>query len=182
MTDSEKRRYTIEDILNLPEGVRAELVDGKLYNKESPGWKHQWLVGQIFTVICKYVTQHAGAGRAFVGPVSVYLNGDDSTYLEPDVFVVSDLGKLEDRGYVGAPDWVIEVISPDSITMDYVTKQYEYMMAGVREYWIVDLRTERVVVVGVEEPRIQVYSFQEKVPSRVLEGVSIDFPLLLRFL
>lgn len=75
----------------------------------------------------------------------MFLNEDDKpTYVEPDIGVICDADKLTDRGCSGAPDWIIEIVSPSSQRMDYLTKLFKYRTAGVREYWIVDPEKETV--------------------------------------
>ena len=82
----------------------------------------------------------------------VYLNADNSTYLEPDLTVLCDPAKSEDKGCVGAPDWVVEVVSPSSKRMDYLLKLFKYRTAGVREYWIINPE-KRIVSCSTTETR-----------------------------
>ena len=71
-------------------------------------------------------------------PFAVFLNADDADYLEPDISVIGDLSKLDENGCHGAPDWIIEIVSPSSEPRDHIKKLLKYGTAGVREYWIVD--------------------------------------------
>ena len=74
----------------------------------------------------------------YPAPFAVFLNQDDKTYVEPDVTVVCDADRLDDKGCNGAPDWIVEIVSPGSYRMDYLIKLFKYRTAGVKEYWIVN--------------------------------------------
>ncbi len=109
----------------------------------------------------------------FLAPFAVFLNEDDSNYVEPDISVICDKAKLTDQGCQGAPDWVIEIVSPGSRSMDYYRKLFKYRTAGVREYWIVDPAKELVMVYRFEEDTMEQYSFGEEVPV----GIYADFSI-----
>ena len=83
------------------------------------------------------------------------------------------MSKIDDKGYHGAPDWVIEIVSPENKPMDNFTKLFKYRTAGVREYWIVDYTKEMVVVYRFEKETMEEYSFGEDVPAGIYEGFSI---------
>ena len=85
-----------------------------------------------------YIRKNNGECEVFPAPFAVFLNDDDMNYVEPDISVICDKNKISDKGCQGAPDWVIEIISPSSMAMDYFTKLFQYQKSGVREYWIVD--------------------------------------------
>lgn len=91
--------------------------------------------------------------------------------MEPDISVICDNGKLDDRGCNGAPDWVIEIVSQSSQRMDYLTKLFKYRTAGVREYWIVNpmKRTVLVYLFGENEDSTQ-YLFEDEIPGGNLSG------------
>ena len=93
--------------------------------------------------------------------------------MEPDISVICDLSKLDDKGCHGAPDWVIEIVSPSSKPRDYMTKLFKYRTAGVREYWIVDPDKQMVMVYGFEKDMVEQYDFGEDVPVGIYEGVTI---------
>lgn len=176
MLTQQKQRCTAEDYWNLPEGVRAELIDGELWDLASPSRKHQRIVAEAARQMANYIEAHQGTCQVYPAPFAVNLFADDSTFVEPDVSVVCDPAKLSDRGCEGAPDLVIEVVSPSNPGMDYVTKLNLYREAGVREYWICDPIKERVLVYafGFDEfPAI--YDFPMNTPSAVLEGFEINY-------
>lgn len=143
--------FTSEDYWNLPDGQRAELIGGQLYSMAPPSFMHQKLVQQLSRVIGNYIASHNGSCELVPAPFAVNLNADDKTYVEPDISIICDKGKLSEHGCNGAPDLVIEVVSPSSRRMDYSTKNALYSDAGVREYWIVDPQKHRTTVYRYEE-------------------------------
>ena len=96
------------------------------------------------------IKSHGGSCESFFAPFAVFLNEDDTNYVEPDISVICDPDKLNDKGCSGAPDWIIEIVSPGSRRMDYFTKLFKYRNAGVREYWIVDPEKKRITVYDFE--------------------------------
>ncbi len=151
MPTPQTRFYTSEDYWNLPEGERAELIDGKLYAMAPPGYRHQFLVAQFTKAIGNFIDSHKGTCRVIPAPFAVNLFADDQKWVEPDISVICDPDKITDQGYEGAPDWVIEVVSPESRKRNYGKKNDLYSEAGVREYWIVDLQKERTTIYRYEE-------------------------------
>ena len=165
--------YTIEDIYALPDGVRAELIDGQIYYMASPTWTHQRISMSLSRVIGNYIESENGNCEVLAAPFAVFLNNDDKNYFEPDISVICDTSKLDEKGCHGAPDWIIEIISPGNKTMDYFKKLFKYQAAGVREYWIVDPTKELVMVYRFEKEEMEQYSFGEDVPSGIYEGFLI---------
>lgn len=165
--------YTIEDIYALPDGERAELIDGRIYYMSPPNTKHQRLLNFISTEINMYIRQNNGECEVFPAPFAVFLNEDDKNYVEPDISVICDKNKITDKGCNGAPDWVIEIVSPGSKSMDYFTKLFKYFSAEVREYWIVDPAKQRVTVYFFENKSVEEYSFGTDVPVGIYEGFYI---------
>lgn len=165
--------YTIEYIYALPDGERAELIDGQIYSMAPPNTLHQRILNYINTEINMYIRKNNGECEVFPAPFAVFLNDDDMNYVEPDISVICDKNKISDKGCQGAPDWVIEIISPSSRAMDYFTKLFKYQKSGVREYWIVDPIKQRVTVYFFEKELVEEYSFGEEVPVRIYEGFSI---------
>lgn len=134
----EQGEYTIEDYYELPDEQRVELIDGRLYDMAAPSSMHQEIAGDIYYQIRDYIRKNEGKCKPFISPVDVRLDRDEKTMVQPDVFVLCDLKKLKKWGVFGAPDFIIEIISPATKRKDYVTKADKYMNAGVREYWIID--------------------------------------------
>ena len=167
--------YTIEDIYNLPDGQRAELIDGELYMMATPSRIHQRLVMELSFRIRDYVGNKGGDCEVYPSPFAVFLNANHDIYLEPDISVICDKNKLTDEGCNGAPDWIIEIVSPSSRPMDYNKKLFKYRTAGVREYWIVDPMLQQNHVYNFEHDTFEHYSFSDKVKAGIYENFEIDF-------
>ena len=165
--------YTIEDIYALPEGERAELIDGKIYYMAPPSTRHQRLVHFFDREIGNYIQSHEGECEVLPAPFAVFLNKDNKNYVEPDISIICDKDKITDKGCHGAPDWIIEIISPGNKEMDYFKKLFKYQAAGVREYWIVDPIKEMVMVYRFDKETMEEYSFGEDIPVGIYEGFSI---------
>lgn len=170
-----EKPYTIDDIYALPEGQRAELIDGQIYMMAPPNRKHQTIVRELFTSINSYIKSKAGSCEPFFAPFAVFLNEDDTNYVEPDISVICDREKLTDKGCSGAPDWVIEVVSPGSRRIDYFTKLFKYRTSGVREYWIVDPEKNRILVYNFESEDTGDYTFFDSVKANIYEDLYINF-------
>lgn len=167
--------YTIEDIYNLPDGQRAELIDGELYMMATPSRVHQKIVMTLSNSIFNYIQSKNGDCEVYPAPFAVFLNANDEIYLEPDISVICDKNKLTDEGCKGAPDWIIEIVSPSSRPMDYNKKLFKYRTAGVREYWIVDPIKQQIIVYNFEHDTYEEYSFSDKVKAGIYEDFEIDF-------
>lgn len=107
-------------------------------------------------------------------PFAVFLNNDDINYVEPDISVICDPSRLDEKGCHGAPDWVVEIVSQSSKPRDYMTKLFKYRAAGVREYWIVDPEKQMVTVYEFEKDMVEQYDFGEDVPVGIYEGFFIN--------
>ena len=172
---SDNRKYTIEDIYALPEGVRAELINGKLYYMEMPTRTHQKLAGGMYLSVANYIRSNNGSCEVYIPHFAVFPFGDEETYLEPDLTVVCDLSKLDEKGCHGAPDWVVEVLSPGTGSKDMGIKLFKYRSAGVREYWIIDPERKLVIVYDFQntEEAASLYSFDDEIPSRIFPKLVI---------
>lgn len=106
------------------------------------------------------------------------MNKDDRNYMEPDISVICDKDKLSEKGCHGAPDWIIEVVSPGSKRMDYLVKTVKYESAGVREYWIVDSKSNTVHCHNFENKTMETYSLADKIAVGIYEDFAIDFSTL----
>ena len=167
---------TAADYFALGEGRRAELIDGELWDQAAPSRVHQEIVIKLASRLNLFIEQYGGPCKAYTAPFAVNLFGDDTTFVEPDVSAICDRSKLSERGCEGAPDFVVEVVSPSNPDMDYVSKLNLYRSAGVREYWVCDPRSERVFAYRFGSAElISVHDFSEPVESEVFEGFSVDF-------
>ena len=168
-------KYTTEDIYNLPDGQRAELIDGQIYYMAPPSRRHQRIILSLSRQIADYIDAKNGTCEVDIAPFAVFLNEDDKTYVEPDISVICDSDKLTDQGCKGAPDWIIEIVSPGSRRMDYSIKLFKYRSAGVREYWIVDPVKDRITVWDLRNDNNDEFSFSDKVKAGIYDDMYIDF-------
>lgn len=172
--------HTTKDIYALPDGQRAELIDGQMYMMAPPDFKHQKIVMELSAAIHQYIKSHGGNCEVLPAPFAVFLNADDLNYVEPDISVICDKSKLTDKGCNGAPDWVIEIASPSTGRMDYGIKLFKYRSAGVREYWIINPKTCTVNVFDFEhEKASNQYSFDDDIPVCIYGDLRIHFSDLL---
>lgn len=173
--------YTLKDIYALPEGRRAELIDGQIYDMAPPNMVHQRLVSRLNQKIANYIDSNKGPCEVFPAPFAVFLNADDKNYVEPDISVICDKSKLDDKGCNGAPDWIIEIASPSTQRMDYSIKLFKYRTAGVREYWIVNPMTQTVQTYSFEgDEDSGQFAFADDVPVQIYDNFSININELLK--
>ena len=170
--------YTEEDYYNLPENVRAELIDGQIYYMSAPSRIHQEILMFLSKTIANYIDFKDGPCKIYPAPFSVKLFEDDNkTVVEPDISVICDPNKLTDQGCTGAPDWITEIISPGTSSHDYVRKLNLYTNAGVKEYWIVDPLSKKIFVYHLKETDFKAdsYTFQDKIKVNIYDDLWIDF-------
>ncbi len=169
--------YTIDDIYNLPEGTRAELFGGQIHYMTPPSTKHQRLLKNVLTIIDNYINLKNGSCEVLPAPFAVFLNKDDKTYVEPDISVICDPNKINDKGCNGAPDWIIEITSPSNSVHDYIDKLSLYKSAGVREYWILNPQKQIIAVYYFTEENFypQNYTFKDKIKVNIYDDLIIDF-------
>lgn len=169
--------YTEDDYYNIPEDVRAELIEGQIYYQAAPGRLHQAILSALNSEIYNYIKSRHGACRVYPAPFAVKLFDDRKNIVEPDISVICNPDKLTDRGCNGAPDWIIEIISPGNPEHDYIRKLNLYKDAGVREYWIVDPRSEKIFVYFFcqDSFKVETYTFLDKVKVNIYDDLWIDF-------
>lgn len=172
-----KKEYTIDDWLALPDDVRAELIDGQLIIMETPLIIHQELIAAMHIQLYACMKKHNSPCRLMFSPVGVQLDCDNRTVVEPDLLIVCDREKIRDRTVFGAPDFVVEVLSPSTRKKDMNLKLFKYSNAGVREYWMVDPKDRKVIVHDFEHDELPViYGFDDTVPVGISEGkCAVDF-------
>lgn len=171
----QERVYTVDDIYALPDGERAELIDGNIYYMAPPSTKHQKLIMELSYSVRDYIGTHKGDCEIYPAPFAVFLNENDQNYVEPDISVICDKSKLTEKGCHGAPDWIIEIVSPGSKRMDYSIKLFKYRSAGVREYWIVDPDKNRILTYYFDTDFVEDYTLTDKVKANIYEDLEIDF-------
>ncbi|MCM1577628.1 MAG: Uma2 family endonuclease [Ruminococcus sp.] len=160
-----EERYTEEEYYAMTAGERwTELIDGIIVDMSpSPNQRHQWIQGEFYADIRRFIRSQKGKCKPFMTSDVKLVTG---TIVIPDIYVTCHPEKLDGQRHWGAPDWVIEIVSPGYASKDYVTKAGLYKDYGAREYWVVDPQTENVSVFiwdgGQDECRH--YSFEDKIP------------------
>ena len=166
--EKKDRRYTSDEFLAMTdlEG-RYELIDGYIYDMApAPGYIHQRLSFDLSHRINDYILGNKGKCEVLSAPSDVKL--DDYNTVQPDIFVVCDHEKFDKHGCVGAPDWVIEIVSPSDTQRDTVDKLGLYSKAGVREYWIVFPEERQVLVYLFEAPNTTgIFTFDDDIPVSI---------------
>ena len=184
------KHYTYKDYLTWPDDMRCEIIDGEVYMMTpAPILAHQDVAGEIF-----YQAKQALRGktcRALIAPLDVRLprnneaDEDSDIVVQPDVMVVCDPSKLDRRGVRGAPDWVVEVLSPKSASRDQIEKRRIYERHGVQEYWLVH-PTDRILTIyrlqNGEYGKPDIFALQGSTPVSVLPDISIDWDALTPYL
>ena len=126
-----------------------------------------------------YIDENRGLCKIYLAPYAVFLNRDNKNYVEPDISVICDKYKLNDKGCNGAPDWIIEVVSPSTERIDYGIKLFKYRSAGVREYWIINPRIRTVSVYDFEQnEQTRQYSFEDDIPVCIYKTLNINIAKL----
>ena len=170
---------TISDMEALPEGTGAELINGVIYDMAAPTVAHQELVSFLHGTIWNYIFTRGGTCKVFTAPFDVQLDKDDYTLVQPDISVICDKDKLSNgKRCIGAPDWIVEIVSPSTDTRDYKTKLLKYRAAGVRAYWIVDPLDKRIVIYSFESGAFQILPLQCKVKAEIFPDLEVDFAAL----
>lgn len=167
------RTYNMTDINKISAGMRVELIDGKLYFMTTPSRMHQFLITKILISIGNHIEKRNGKCHVYTAPLGVRLFADDETWVVPDILVVCKKDILTDKGCDGAPDIVVEIVSPGNAYHDYITKLMKYRQAGVREYWIVDPEKEKVFLIDFENEENGEYTYEDAIRSKVLEGFEV---------
>ena len=182
-----EKHYTYADYLQWPDDTRYELIDGEAFRMApTPLIEHQEIAGEVY---CQLANQLDGQPcRPYIAPVDVRLPRADEadaaidTVVQPDVLVVCDPHKIDRRGVRGAPDWVLEVLSPSTAAHDQIAKRRTYERAGVREYWLVHPGDRTLTVYVLENGqygRPEIYELKDATPIGVLPGVSIAWDALI---
>ena len=167
---------TLEQYEALPEGRRAEVFEGVVYDMSSLSQIHQTLSMELSNIIYNYIKNKKGACQIFSAPFDVKLSDKPLTIVQPDIMVICDKDKLDGKRCNGAPDFIIEIVSPGNPADDYIRKLYYYKNAGVREYWIVDPGRKTITVNYFEGNIISVpYSFDSVIKVNIYEDLLINF-------
>ena len=162
---------TVEDYLMLPQGMRVELINGKFYDMVTPNLVHSYIATNLIAELQKFIKQNHCSCMLFAAPAGVQLDEDDMTMVQPDIFITSKQGKIQEERFYGAPDFVVEIVSHNSWYVDVLKKKEKYERAGVKEYWIIFPEEQKVTVCLLEgEKRQADYTFHDKVPVEIWNG------------
>ena len=165
-------RLTVQDYLNIPEEDenRYELINGELYMAPAPSWEHQKSTIKLSTLLDNFVSD-AGLGEVVASPIDVYLSDED--VFQPDIVFISNerLGIIHSDGIHGAPDLVIEVLSPGTERIDRTLKSERYEMFEVSEYWQANPIAKTLLVLRARDGAF------ERV-GLFTEGMTLETPLL----
>ena len=183
----QEKHYTYADSLTWPDDARYELIDGEAFlMAPAPLIEHQEVAGDVYHQLRNQLD--GKPCRPYIAPVDVRLPRNDEadaaidTVVQPDVLVVCDPSKIDRRGVRGAPDWLLEVLSPSTAAHDQIAKRRTYERAGVREYWLVH-PSDRTLTVYVldngQYGRPEIYELKDATPIGVLPGVAIAWDALI---
>ena len=175
------RQYTYADYADWKDDKRYELIDGKVYMLSAPSVVHQSISGELYRQLGNFLV--GKPCDVFAAPFDVCLSAagdDDRTVIQPDILVVCDKSKLDDKRCNGAPDMAIEILSPSTASRDMMIKYNKYMTAGVREYWIVNpvIKAVHVCILKDGEYAITDYFNAGSIPVSILEGCQINIDLV----
>ncbi|MDR1593358.1 MAG: Uma2 family endonuclease [Prevotellaceae bacterium] len=184
-----KHRYTYADYLSWDDDVRRELIDGFVYELSAPTLRHARLSQRLSLWLGSFITRRKGKCEVFYAPFDVRLSrtgetADDKieTVVQPDICVICDPSKLDKDGCLGAPDLIVEILSPSTSGRDLNEKFRLYEATGVREYWIVfpdkDVLKVFILQNNGKYNNGTVYVKKGKAPVHIFEGLSIDLKKL----
>ena len=167
---------TLEQYEALPDEKRMEVFDGIVYDMASPSQIHQSISMQLSTVINNYILRKKWPCSIFSAPFDVKLSDSPLIIVQPDIMVVCDKNKLDEKRCNGAPDFIIEIVSPANPSDDYIRKLYYYKNYEVREYWIVDPRRKVITVNYFENNIVSVqYPFDSVIKVNIFDDLLINF-------
>lgn len=167
---------TLEQYETLPENRRVEVFENVVYDMASPSQIHQTLSMELSNIIYNYIKNKKGLCQVFHAPFDVKLSDKPFTIVQPDIMVICDKDKLDGKRCNGAPDFIIEIVSPSNPADDYIRKLYYYKNYGVREYWIVDPRRRTVTVNYFEDNILSVqYLFDSIIKVNIFDDLYINF-------
>ena len=167
---------TLEQYEALPEDKRVEIFEGVVYDMASPSQEHQAISMELSNIIYNYMKRKKGSCQLFSAPFDVKLSDKPLTILQPDIMVICDKDKLDGKRCNGAPDFIIEIVSPGNPSDDYIRKLYYYKNYGVRKYWIVDPRKKTITVNYFENDIVSVqYPFDSIIKVNIYEDLLINF-------
>jgi len=167
---------TLEQYEALPEEKRAEVFEGIVYDMASPSQIHQMLLTELLVILRNHSKGKGSNCSVFPAPFDVKLSDKPLTIVQPDIMVICDKDKLDGKKCNGAPDFIIEIVSPGNPADDYIRKLYYYKYYGVREYWIVDPKRKTITVNYFEGNIVSVqYPFDSIIKVNIYDDLLINF-------
>lgn len=168
-------KYNYQDYLQLPEDKRYEIIDGDLFMVPSPGESHQRILANIFNTLSNYVRQNK-LGIVYFAPFDVLFSEED--IVQPDIIFISNENKriITKDNIKGAPDLIVEVLSPSTFKRDIGIKKKLYARHRVREYWTVDPEHETVEVFLLKDKEFdgKRYRVKDYISLTVIKGLHIE--------
>ncbi|HEC19162.1 MAG TPA: Uma2 family endonuclease [Gammaproteobacteria bacterium] len=176
------KQWCYEDYLQLDDEQRYEIIEGELLMVPAPSSFHQWYSHNLEILLTEFVREH-DLGYVFDAPIDVILSPDN--VVQPDLLFIAKARReiIQERGIFGAPDMVVEIVSPSSVHRDYHAKQKLYERFGVREYWLVDPGNRAVDVLGLGDEGYTSVSFASEtgeVNSQILEGLTVSLEAIFQ--
>ncbi|WP_029688799.1 Uma2 family endonuclease [Thermoanaerobacter sp. A7A] len=183
--------YTYSDYLKLEDGERVELIEGNFVAMSpSPSRIHQKIITEVSRVIGNFIKEKKLECEVYVAPFDVRLIDDNETeencknVVQPDISVICDKNKLDDKGLKGAPDFIIEVVSPSNASVDYVKKLYLYEKFKVKEYWIVNPVSKNIFVYKLDEKgqysEPEKYTIEDTIKVNIFKELEINIAKLIK--
>lgn len=178
--EKKQGEYTLEDYYALPDERRVELIDGVIYDMSAPSIPHQLITGEIYGQFREYIKKNKGNCIPVISPSDVQLDKDNKTMVQPDVMIICDREKIHLFGVFGAPDFVLEVLSPSTRRKDLIIKLSKYIEAGVREYWIIDPKKKLLIVYDFKEEGMPcIYPLKGQVGLSIYDGdLKVDLDVI----
>lgn len=182
---AKNKLYTYVDYMAYSENERVEIIDGHIYAMSpAPSRIHQEIISTLVIEIGNYIKSSKGPCKVYPVPFDVFLFDEETldscrNIVQPDISVICDKNKLTDKGCAGAPDFIVEVVSPYNPSSDYVRKLSLYEHFKVREYWIVNPMNENILVYRLDEnmhySAPETYTFKDKIKVGIYENLQINF-------
>jgi len=179
-----RQLLTYDDYLTFPDsdGIRKEIIEGELFMSPAPSIKHQSILRNLFRILDKFIMEN-DLGEVFFAPCDVIFS--NINIFQPDLLFISKMNYqiLTTLNIQGAPDLIIEILSPSTIDNDRVFKKLVYQKFGVKEYWIVDPQEEIIEVWALKDARFQLHQKAKKTQkfkSKLLEDLELDLSLIFR--
>jgi Uma2 family endonuclease len=184
-TTDKNKLYTYSDYMSYDENERIEVIDGYIYAMSpAPSRVHQKIISELVTSFNIYIRSNKGPCQVYPAPFDVFLFDSETlescrNIVQPDISVICNKDKLTDKGCVGAPDLIVEIVSPYNMSSDYVRKLSLYEYYKVREYFIVNPINETILVYRLDETlkysAPEIYTFKDKVKVGIYENLEINF-------